>query len=351
MIPEEVYNKLFKDYMLTDFISFLFCFHDRVPEKDFKTFFCSLFNKYKTEICQKVKAIFPKFRFHRDLKHIGEQIFAIEVKDLDNFYKIQFSGMNIVIQEYFDKLLGFTSNNGLYEDEDFMGMIEYFKYLIIDSIILVSDCESKHGIQSSIQMQKQNILTSDESFKSSVFLKLNTRAYSSMSSFNASVFLIRQSIELKIKNALGINFISDNKGEMLKIPGDKFMDFFFNNEKIELPNIKKSIIRKIHSWTQYFVHGGYVLNIWQIDIAHSLLLPLFECGEKNGNLSLYGGVKIAKEYFNTCYKVDLEKYVQCTFFEKKQKRIFLKIKEYLSHETNRPNSFIINYMEPEALLY
>jgi len=348
-IAKTEYNKLLIDHTRNDIISFLFNFQ-KFTENEFKNIFRSLFDKYNTEINQKISTIFPNFKYNKDLKHIGEQIFAIEVKDLDNFYKIQFSGMNIVIQKYFNELLSITSNNDFYENEYFKGMIEYFTYLIVDSIILVSDCELKHGIKPSRQMQKQNILRSNESYKSSEYLKVNLSAYSSFSSFNASVFLIRQSIELKIKNALGINFIYDNKGLMLRIPGDKFMDFFFNNKKIELQNIEKSIIRKIHNWTQYFIHGGYVLNIWQIDIAHTLLLPLFECGEKNGNFSLYGGVKIAKEYFNTCYKTELEKYIQSTFFEKKQKNIFSKIK-YFFHKKDESIPFKINYMTPEALLY
>jgi len=122
---------------------------------------------------------------------------------------------------------------------------------------------------------------------------------------------------------------------MLKIPGDKFIDFFFTNNKIELPDIKKSIICKIHNWTQYFIHGGYVLNLWQIDIAHSLLRPLFIIGEKNGNLSINGSIKISEEYFNTQYKTDLEKYIQDNFFE----------------ERNENNTFKIIYMTPEALIY
>jgi hypothetical protein len=307
-----MYDKIYEGYILTDIVPFLFEF-SRIPENEFRSNFCSLFEKYKMEICQKINAIFPKIKYHTDLIHIGEQIFAIEVKDLDNFYKIQFSGMNIVIQKYFYELLSITSDSGFYENEYFNGVMEYFKYLIIDSIILVSDCESKHGIKPSREMGKQNILASFDSYKSSLNLKFNLFPWSSLSSFNASVFLIRQSIELKIKNALGINFVIDNKGAMLKIPGDKFMDFFFTNNKIELPNIKKSIVRKIHNWTQYFIHGGYVQNLWQIDIAHSLLNPLFDMGEKNGNLSINGGIKISKEYFNTHYKTDLEKYIQDTF--------------------------------------
>jgi hypothetical protein len=353
MIPEEINNKLFKDYMLTYIIPFLLYFYNSVPENEFKSNFCSLFEKYKLEIDQRINAIFPNFEYDKNLIHIGEQIFSIEVKakNMDNFYKIQFYGMNIVIQKYFDELLYFISDIGFYKDEKFNGMIEYFKYLIIDSLVLVSDCELEHGIESSRKMAKQNILQSVESYKSSVNLKLNLFAYSSLSSFNASVFLIRQSIELKIKNALGINYIADNKGAMLRIPGDKFMDFFFNNSKIELPDIKKSIVRKIHNWTQYFVHGGYILNLWQIDIAHSLLRPLFDIGEKNGALSLYGGVRISKKYFDTNYKTDLENFVQNIFFGKKKKNVLSIIKKYLFCKNSKNSSFKIIYMAPEALLY
>jgi hypothetical protein len=351
MIPEEATQHLYEEYLMSDIIPFMHDFLRTVPEDKFKELFGSLFGKYKIEIDKKIKTIFPKFTYSTDLEYIGEQIFTLEVKELDVFYKIQFSGMDIVIQRYFSELLNLTQNRDFYENIDFIGIMEYFKFLIIDSIILVSDCEEQHGIRPSRQMGKQNILSSADSYRSSVNMKLFSSAWSSLSSFNASVFLIRQSIELKIKNALGINFIQDSNGAMLRIPGDKFMKFFFDNKEIELPNIKKSIVRKIHNWTQYFVHGGYVLNLWQIDIAHTLLQPLFKGGDRNGTLSIYGGIKISKKYYDNQFKIDLEKYIQDSFFRKRKPKFFQRICQFFTVTNNNKKEFRVVYMSPEVLLY
>jgi hypothetical protein len=327
-------NKLKKDM-----IGFIFDYSTKIPECDFENIFIELFEKYIKEINDRILAIFPKMTFHTNLDHIGEQIFAIEIdkKDLDSFYKIQFCGMVIVIRKYYSELLKFTKTEGFYNNDNFCGNMEYFKYLIIDSLMLIADCEIQHGIHPVRQMDKQNIISSNDSYISSLRMKIDLSAYSSLSSFNASVFLIRQSIELKIKNALGINFICDNTGRMIKFPGDKLMEFFFSNSEIEFQNIKKSIVRKIHNWSQYFVHGGYVLNIWQIDIAHDLLTPLFDTGEKNGSLSIYGGVKIRKEYYETEFKTELGAFIDQKIFNSKRE--------------NGEKVFQVIKMPPEVLIY
>jgi hypothetical protein len=258
--------------------------------------------------------------------------------------------MNIVINDYYKNISAFASKAGFYEYDEFKGLMEYFKYLIIDSLIMVADCELYHKIEPSRRMGKPNILSSNDCFRSSINLKLFSPAWSSISSYNVSVFLIRQSIELKIKNALGINYILDKNGYMTKIPGDKLMEFFFNNKNIELPNIKKSIVRKIHNWTQYFVHGGYVLNIWQIDIAHNLIKPLYTVGDKNGTLSIFWGIKIKKKYYETEFKKELEMFIKNTFFNRKEKFI-LKVLRKIKLKKQENNLFSVIYMTPEALLY
>jgi hypothetical protein len=327
-----IYDKEYNEYVKKDIIPFLHDYKRKIPKNEFRESLINVFQNYNDEIDTRIKVLFSHFTCNADINHIGEQVFILEVKELDNFYKIQFSGMRIVINDYYEDILNFTSEPDFYENQDFNGMMEYFKFLIVDSLVLVADCERHHKIVPSREIGKQNIIKGNDSFRSSINLKLNGIAWDSLSSFNASVFLIRQAIELKIKNALGINFILDQNGAMRKIPSDRLMDFFFDNNKIELPDVKKSIVRKIHNWTQYFVHGGYVLNIWQIDIAHTLLKPLFMSGEKGGTLSIYGGVKIQREYYDGQFKKDLEEYIKTTF------------------KNGEENQFTIVTMDPEALL-
>jgi hypothetical protein len=376
MIPDEEMDKIFSDYLKRDLVGFIFEYSGKIPEAEFGGIFIDLFDKYLNEICDRIRNIFPKMKFHKDLKHIGEQIFELEVmqKNTDNFYKIQFCGMIIVLKNYYSDIIAIVQKKSFYEDENFLGLMEYFKYLIVDSLIIIADCEMQHDIKPSREMAKQNILSSLDSFKSSLRLKIDLSTWSSLSSFNACVFLIRQSIELRIKNALGINFICDKNGRMIKIPGDKLLDFFFSKPEIELPDIKKSILKKIHAWTQYFVHGGYVLNLWQIDIAHTLLEPLFNMGEKNGSMSIYGGVKMSKSYYETKLKNDIEEFIDKNLFNGlvrqpywlsnkscKMPCIFLFLAAVVqklkflnnsdSQSKNDTKMFHLVTMKPEALIY
>jgi hypothetical protein len=357
MIPEKIMEKLYSDFVKQDFISFLSSYHDKIEENEFSKLFLGFHKTFIEETDARIKILFPQFVYSTNLQQLGETIFQIEIKkkNIDMFYKTQFSGMMLVISKYYSEIQKFTEKENFYENDEFCGMMEYYKYLIIDAIILIADCERLHGIKPIRDMRYTHMIKSDESFTSSLKLKIDLKTWSELSSFNASVFLIRQSIELKIKNALDINFIVDRNGRMLKIPGDKLMGFFFKNKNIELQNIKKSIIRKIHSWTQYFVHGGYVLNIWQIDIAHSLIKPLFFSDSGNGMINKYDNVKIHKDYYNGQFKSDLEKYIEINLVMHSRNGLINIIKfiiEYIKFFITHKKSFEIVYLNnPEACIY
>ncbi|NMC98303.1 MAG: hypothetical protein GYA62_01085 [Bacteroidales bacterium] len=217
--------------------------------------------------------------------------------------------MLYVIEKYNDLLLSFENDFLSCDRQVFNGIVEYLKNNIICSFVVLQQIELIKKIKPIREVGFQNRIDSNDCYRSSVNLKHNLNAYSSLSSQNASVFLIRQSIELKIKNCLGIDVILDSHGYMKKMTADKLIDFVYKNEHIKIPEIGKSIIKKIHSWTQFFIHGGFILNVWQIDIAQEIIRPLFMHGETQKTISIYGSIVIDKVYYETEFRNELKRFL------------------------------------------
>lgn len=321
----------------SDLNNFLIYYCDyNIPEAEFFDNFDRLYNKSLNEIKQRIDKIYNNFQPY-NIDHFSNQIFEIELKikdtdtdkeikqKLDNYYKIQFSGMLYVFEDIYNEISKYKSENNFYNRENFHGLLRYCKYLYINIDMILHDVEIRKNIVSPQQIACDNRIKGKYSFESSKRLKMDLSSFHELSSFNASVFLIRQSIELKIKNALGIDYILNDQLLMEKIPGDIFIEFVYNNDKIDFPNIQKSILRKIHKWTNYFIHGGFIVYIWQIHIAHKLLEELFKDD----------AIRIEKQYYDNQLKSALETY----------------IKSNCNRNNNLNKMQIIQLLKPEAILY
>ena len=317
-------QELYVEHLIKkDIIQFLSKYKD-IGHITFFDLYEELFNKYYEEMISRIKLVYPKFKRY-ELKHFGMQIFKIEVehKDIDNYYKIQFNGMLYVIEKYNKLILSLKDTS--YNEQYFNGIVEYLRINLLCSLVLIQQIEEIKSIQPNRYIGLQNRVNSLESYKSSLNLKHNMYAWSSLSSLNASVFLIRQAIELKIKNCLGIDVILDKNGYVKKMTADRLIEFVFNNSHIKLPKITKSILTSIHKWTQYFVHGGFILNVWQIDIAHELIQPLFQLGETSSMLSIYGSIIIDKNYYENDFEKEIKQFLIGTYeMEHEIKIIFQK---------------------------
>lgn len=298
------------DFLVTqELFKFLQYYQNVEEEKFFKLFNC-LFAKFKDEIFNRITTCFSNFKPYT-YEHFIQQVFTNEVKtkDIDNYYKIQLSGLIHVIKKYNDIIKSFSEKKNVYTIDYFNGIINYFKYLIIETYVIIAEIELQKNIKPIRFMGCQNRIDSNESYLSAGNMLYNLYPYSSLSGFNASVFLIRQAIELKVKNCLGINVIRDKDGRMIKMTSDKLIDFLYTNDNITLPYIPKSLLKKVHAWTQVFIHGGFVINLWQIDLALDVLKPLFSSGETKKTLSIHGAVVIKKEYYEGSFQNEIKEFL------------------------------------------
>lgn len=298
------------DFLVTqELFKFLQYYQNVEEEKFFKLFNC-LFAKFKDEIFNRITTCFSNFKPYT-YEHFIQHVFTNEVKtkDIDNYYKIQLSGLIHVIKKYNDIIKSFSEKKNVYTIDYFNGIINYFKYLIIETYVIIAEIELQKNIKPIRFMGCQNRIDSNESYLSAGNMLYNLYPDSSLSGFNASVFLIRQAIELKVKNCLGINVILDKDGRMIKMTSDKLIDFLYTNDNITLPYIPKSLLKKVHAWTQVFIHGGFVINLWQIDLALDVLKPLFSLGETKKVLSIHGAVVIKKAYYEGTFQNEVKEFL------------------------------------------
>ena len=246
-------------------------------------------------------------------EHIAEQILIYnEISKQTCKYHILAIEKSISIIK---KEIKLAKDNAYPVEMDYIkGKLALLRDILLDSYELVGKCESFFLEKPpSFELYRSRLFTSNEIFYSSKNLLRRYFYYTDNTHSSASVFLIRQAIETKILNSLGIYNIVDYNNEPAKVKFEKLVEFITKNKNIEFP-IQKSLLLKIAKWTNVYIHRGIMQYHWQIIIVHEVLTPLFSMGEGKTMKHLFGAVKIKKEYFeNDLYNeilryLDLEDY-------------------------------------------
>ena len=211
------------------------------------------------------------------------------------------------------KELIYAKENEYPVEMDFIkGKLALLRDILLDSYDLVGKCERLFlGKPPTFELYRSRLFASNSIFASSKNILRRHFYYIDNTFSSASVFLIRQAIETKILNSLGIYSIVDSNNEPVKFKLEKLVEFITNTEEIDFP-IQKSLLLKITKWTNLYVHRGVLLYHWQIIIAHEVLQPLFSMGEGKTMMHLHGAVKIKKEYFEKDLYSDILKYLNLT---------------------------------------
>jgi hypothetical protein len=150
---------------------------------------------------------------------------------------------------------------------------------------------------------KRTVLFSTEIFEASKAIIRSADPKSNSGDFvfaPTSIFLIRQSIELRLKNALGLSHLRRPDGKFLRLPFEtiwRLLDVIKNDIRLPIPI---QLIKSIYKWTNPYIHLGWTTYTWEIEWAHHTLQPLFS-GKKrsNGSWSLFGSIMIRKRTYNS----------------------------------------------------
>ncbi|MFS1163065.1 hypothetical protein ACLKQF_10825 [Aeromonas salmonicida] len=132
-------------------------------------------------------------------------------------------------------------------------------------------------------------------FTKKIIAETTTRNFN----FSSMPTLIRQAIELKVKNMIGLESITTQSGGFKFIPISKILMFFTKNKNLIHFPVSIETLSYINLWTNSFVHSGIVPFCWQSLEAIDLIADFFNTKDKDTDIMnvhgftlLYKGVSL-----------------------------------------------------------
>ncbi|WP_156110355.1 hypothetical protein [Brevibacillus thermoruber] len=251
-------------------------------------------NKYIGFFNMVYKEWFPRSKQYSDI-YISECLFMPEL-DTTTWVNINLISLIKSIKRIQEKIINWLQNN----QKVLEGELLFLEEMIFDSIEFLNlSFECMTGINSGNGTHRRRNIRSHEIFCASKNILRKEIFRNDIVAIPSSVFFIRQVIEIRLKNAFGIVSIRDKDGNLKKITGENFLALVDEkSSEIEFP-VKKSLVKKIHSWTNYYIHNAIIYYTWQIEWAHYMLEPLFVPGEVGGvGWNISGSIKMKRSYYN-----------------------------------------------------
>lgn len=291
-------------------------------KNDINVFNLQKFKDYSNSYLSFLNEIFED-NFHKQNnysdEHIAERIFLTKIKDFKEFIKCNILAIIKTftrIESNIELLCNMKKQQRLFNE------IRLFSDFLSNSIAFLHSTDLKYnGEKTKYPVIRSNFVNSSQIYEASKQLfheNIDDKSWSITAIRNTSIFLIRQSIELKIKNSIGLNRVVDSNGNPIKFKHDIIIDFIKEYENyFEFP-VKFSILNKIYNWTNYYIHNGIFDYYWLIDWSHIILNPLFapfrnetvldqlkkgsiKIKEKTEAFNVFGAIKIQRDF----YKLDL----------------------------------------------
>lgn len=246
----------------------------------------------------------------RDLEHNKSKLIELkaklnsylENKNTDKYLSYLYSGD--INEEWFEAQCQSACNQIEKISNSKSKFNEYYKNILTESDLvlltreLISDISLLNKISNgrlclNYQIDRDNYLASQQFFLHAKFSYFTKKIIAETTgrnfNFSAMPTLIRQSIEVRLKNMIGLEKVEKIDGGFKFIPINSLLDFFANNtDFIEFP-VCLSLLKAINTWTNTFVHTGVVPFCWQSLEAIDLIEDLFSIkDESSGSLNLHG---------------------------------------------------------------
>lgn len=227
------------------------------------------------------RVLYDNFKVKRkisdyDNNFLAKEIIRCTVGDNDNYYR----NTLIVIL----KILDYTKSEIDSYSDDFLNS-DIFRGTASYLHLLLSHIEEFVGEVATIKEQKdyrrtytRKKLLAQEVFDLSRRLPKSQTYTNEMTHIYEIIFLIRQSIELKILESLYIEGVINEKHcRPVKVSPDAFIGLLADSS-VKLTDINGTekeldidLIRLIHSWTNYFVHSGRGYWVWEVEFIRRIL--------------------------------------------------------------------------------
>lgn len=147
---------------------------------------------------------------------------------------------------------------------------------------------------------RSNFLTSNQFFLHAKFATIKHNCIPEITNrnfaFSTMPALIRQAIELKIKNMIGLEKVTTINGDFKFVPINSLISFFESHKKLFNMPVDFAKLKHINTWTNMYIHTGIIPFCWQSLEAIDIIEKLFTTEDSgNGYINLRGFSFISQE--------------------------------------------------------
>ncbi len=307
-------NRIYVRSMIeSNFIQFLEHYREIISEEDFQVVFYNHLENFRKEKVERIKKLYPKFLNKKySNEHVISEIinFDVDEKDIKNNIKYHFYAFVVTYDSLSDAIKKLIDNKKVdFNNAIFRSKLQLLKRVLLDIEELLPVVEKLFGNTPKSSLHMNRSLDGYEIFWFTNLYANGILDFSNQTYFFTYAFLLRQSIEIRLKRALGIYAIIKNR-KQVKITSDRFVDFVYMNNSIKFPDLKKSILKKIFYWANYHIHNGAILYSWQFYLINEYLKPLFQSAQNESQWHISGSISMPKKYYETNLRKDLEDYLR-----------------------------------------
>lgn len=209
---------------------------------------------------------------YENIAHIifGNKVFSDSKEEADEHIKYCLIGIIRILIEVKEEVARFVSVVTLNKDV-FLGRLWFLYYLVfhIQEYLDSVEAYKKQDASARTHFFRSRVLAW-ETLYLAMRLPRNDIKYNDIAQAPVAAFLIRQAIELRVLELLQINVVWNNKtNRPVKMTADVFFPLL--KENCIQPAINITLISKIHTWANPYVHMGGIQYLWEIEIARKAI--------------------------------------------------------------------------------
>lgn len=246
-------------------------------EDDKFQFFQTYYNLFQMQLKFIYKKWFPNAKTCSDIEIINRIfIYELEPKDLKIWVKYSLACLIKTCERVYSNAIDYKEKNQSLQLLQEMALLKEIAFetaiFIEDGFKIIEGKELNFGRFKRFSLYARETHGASEQILRKVIIP---KSHGEFVFGPTSIFLLRQSIELWLKGIFGIQYISSASKKAIKLPPEILFNLIDSvGKKVKLP-IPKSVIVKIHSWSQPYIHAGWLIHIWEIEHAQHVLRPIF----------------------------------------------------------------------------
>lgn len=202
--------------------------------------------------------------------------FEYDEKTYKEWIKYQFVVIFSILNDINDKILQDYSKDKKNQKDLFDFLNEFSSDLIIflqEHGVFLLGSEKDFGHYKANVEQSLFVYIGIDTF---LYKNIYSSALDKKFLLHLNIFSLRQAIELRCKEILGIYSVTNSSNKINKnFMGNRLIQIIKDHQaEIKLP-LAMSIVENIYEWSNSYIHAGYKPPIWQVAFAHKISKDFF----------------------------------------------------------------------------